>query len=57
MPTPPRYLAAACQTDFPNPADRSGIADRVSRIKVYKDYRGYERPSDHVPVTATFELN
>ena len=35
----------------------NAIADRVSRIKVYKDYRGYERPSDHVPVTATFELN
>jgi predicted amidohydrolase len=29
---PPRYLAAACQTDFPNPADRSGIPDRVSRM-------------------------
>jgi predicted amidohydrolase len=27
-----RYLAAACQTDFPNPADRSEIADRTSRM-------------------------
>ena len=35
----------------------NAIADRVSKIKIYKDYRGYERPSDHVPVTATFELN
>src|SRR6187401_959872 len=30
----------------------NALADRVSKIKVYKDYRGYERPSDHVPVTA-----
>jgi predicted amidohydrolase len=29
---PPRYLAAACQTDFPNPLDRSGLPDRVSRM-------------------------
>jgi len=35
----------------------NAIADRVSKVKIYKDYRGYERPSDHVPVTATFELN
>ena len=35
----------------------NALADRVSKIKIYKDYRGYERPSDHVPVTATFELN
>jgi exodeoxyribonuclease-3 len=34
----------------------NAIADRVSKIKVSKDYRGAERPSDHVPVTATFEL-
>src|SRR5947209_2131404 len=27
-----RYLAAACQTDFPNPADRSGIAGHVSHM-------------------------
>jgi exodeoxyribonuclease-3 len=32
------------------------LADRVSRIKIAKDYRGYEKPSDHVPVTATVEL-
>jgi exodeoxyribonuclease III len=32
------------------------LADRVSKIKVAKDYRGAERPSDHVPVTATIEL-
>jgi predicted amidohydrolase len=28
----PRYLAAACQTDFPNPHDRTGIADRVTHM-------------------------
>jgi exodeoxyribonuclease-3 len=32
------------------------LADRVSGIKIAKDYRGAERPSDHVPVTATVEL-
>ena len=31
------------------------LADRVSAVKVAKDYRGAERPSDHVPVTATVE--
>ncbi len=32
------------------------LADRVSKIKIAKDYRGAERPSDHVPVTATIEI-
>jgi exodeoxyribonuclease-3 len=32
------------------------LADRVSKIKIAKDYRGAARPSDHVPVTATIEL-
>jgi exodeoxyribonuclease III len=32
------------------------LADRVSAIKIAKDYRGAERPSDHVPVTATLEV-
>ena len=32
------------------------LADRVSTIKIAKDYRGAERPSDHVPVTATIEI-
>ncbi len=27
-----RYLAAACQTDFPNPTDRGEIGDRVRRM-------------------------
>src|SRR5438132_6999600 len=27
-----RYLAAACQTDFPNPANRSAIPDRVGHM-------------------------
>jgi exodeoxyribonuclease-3 len=32
------------------------LADRVSGIRIFKDYRGAERPSDHVPVTATVEV-
>jgi len=32
------------------------LADRVSDIKVLKDSRGWARPSDHVPVTATLEI-
>ena len=32
------------------------LADRVSSIKIAKNYRGANRPSDHVPVTATIEL-
>ncbi len=32
------------------------LADRVATIKIAKDYRGAERPSDHVPVTTKFEL-
>ena len=32
------------------------LADRISAIKIAKDYRGAERPSDHVPVTATLEI-
>jgi exodeoxyribonuclease-3 len=32
------------------------LTDRVSDIKISKNYRGYERPSDHVPVTATVEI-
>jgi len=33
-----------------------GLADRVSAIAIAKHYRGAERPSDHVPVTATIEV-
>jgi len=32
------------------------LADRVATIKIAKDYRGAERPSDHVPVTTKLEL-
>jgi len=32
------------------------LADRVSNIAIAKQYRGAERPSDHVPVTATLEV-
>lgn len=31
------------------------LADRVSAVSIAKDYRGAWRPSDHVPVIATFE--
>ncbi len=34
----------------------NALADRVSAIKIAKDYRGAARPSDHVPVTATLEI-
>jgi exodeoxyribonuclease-3 len=33
-----------------------GLADRVGNIAIAKTYRGAERPSDHVPVTATLEV-
>src|SRR6476646_2946665 len=32
------------------------LADRVARIKVAKEARGWAQPSDHVPVTLTVEL-
>jgi exodeoxyribonuclease III len=32
------------------------LADRVAAITIAKNYRGAERPSDHVPVTAKIEL-
>jgi exodeoxyribonuclease-3 len=32
------------------------LAERVSAVKVVKDTRGWTRPSDHVPVTATLEV-
>jgi exodeoxyribonuclease III len=32
------------------------LAEQVSAVKVSKDSRGWTRPSDHVPVTATLEL-
>ena len=32
------------------------LANRVSGIAIAKTYRGAERPSDHVPVTATLEV-
>jgi len=32
------------------------LADRVSGVKVLKASRGWTRPSDHVPVTATLEV-
>jgi exodeoxyribonuclease-3 len=32
------------------------LAGRVSAIRIGKDYRGAEKPSDHVPVMATVEL-
>jgi exodeoxyribonuclease-3 len=32
------------------------LGDRVSRIDIAKAARGWERPSDHVPVTAAIEI-
>jgi predicted amidohydrolase len=32
MPTLPRYYAAACQTDLPNPRDRTGIGRQVDHL-------------------------
>src|SRR5581483_818354 len=32
------------------------LADRVSKLHVLKGSRGWERPSDHVPVTLSLEL-
>jgi exodeoxyribonuclease-3 len=32
------------------------LADGLSGIRVLKESRGWERPSDHVPVTATLEV-
>jgi exodeoxyribonuclease III len=32
------------------------LGDRVSEIRISKQTRGWESPSDHVPVTATLEL-
>ncbi len=32
------------------------LADQVASIKVLKGSRGWERPSDHVPVTAVLEV-
>jgi exodeoxyribonuclease-3 len=33
----------------------AALADRLSGIHVTKESRGWTRPSDHVPVTATIE--
>jgi exodeoxyribonuclease III len=32
------------------------LGDRVSAMRITKQTRGWERPSDHVPVTATIEI-
>ena len=32
------------------------LADRVAGITIAKNYRGAERPSDHVPVTLTLDV-
>jgi exodeoxyribonuclease-3 len=34
----------------------SALGDHVSNIAIARQYRGAERPSDHVPVTATIEV-
>lgn len=35
---------------------RPGIAERAAALAVHKEARGWERPSDHVPVTVRFDL-
>jgi exodeoxyribonuclease-3 len=32
------------------------LGDRLAAIKVARDARGWERPSDHVPVTVTLDV-
>jgi exodeoxyribonuclease III len=32
------------------------LSDRIRAVRVFKDTRGWARPSDHVPVTATLEV-
>jgi exodeoxyribonuclease III len=32
------------------------LADRMTGVSVMKQARGWMRPSDHVPVTATLDL-
>ena len=32
------------------------LADRLSGLQIARESRGWERPSDHVPVTVTLEL-
>ncbi|GEP12690.1 Exodeoxyribonuclease III [Methylobacterium gnaphalii] len=34
----------------------SDLKDTVRKVEVFRDARGWERPSDHVPVTLTLEL-
>jgi len=34
----------------------SALGDRVSALKISKEARGWTRPSDHVPVTATMDI-
>ena len=43
-PAAPRYWAAACQTDFPSPADHSGIRSHVDRMvqTIEQTVVGYE---------------
>ena len=31
-------------------------ADRLEGVEIHKDVRGWDKPSDHVPVVATFDL-
>jgi len=34
----------------------AALGDRLAAIDVTKDARGWERPSDHVPVTVTLDV-
>ena len=47
----PTRAAASTTSGF-----RRALGDRLAAIKVTKDARGWERPSDHVPVTVTLDV-
>ena len=55
-----RAMANWCTSDRGRRLDHvwtsDALAGRVSKITVLKDYRGAERPSDHVPVMARLEI-
>jgi exodeoxyribonuclease-3 len=55
-----RAMANWCTSDRGRRLDHvwtsDALAGRVSKITVLKNYRGAERPSDHVPVMARLEI-
>ena len=43
-------------TELDYPAWPPGLSDALAGMSILKECRGWERPSDHVPVTATMEI-